>query len=230
MRSVTATLLLVLLLIGGCQPLPAGRLDVVAAASAAPRLGHVYLLRGWRDLYSQGINCLAGEIKDAGIEAEAFRAAQWRDLAASIIDQSQHSQSNDPLILIGFSYGADDVLRVSDELLRHGITVDLAITIDPVTPPPVPSNIRACYNFFQTNGIWDALPWLRGVPLQSAGAGRVINVDIRRDRPDLLEPDTSHANIAGNPKIHRAVIEKLLALCPTKNEGPSSRPGSLPAH
>jgi hypothetical protein len=226
MRLVAATLLLLLLLMGGCQPLPPGRLNVVAAASAARRVGHVYLLRGWRDLYSQGINRLAGEIKDAGIDAEAFRAAQWRQLAAAIINRNP-PHSSEPLVLVGFSYGADDVLRIAEELLRHGITVDLAITIDPVTPPPVPLNIRACYNFFETNGIWDALPWLRGIPLHSAGAGRVINVDIRRDRPDLLEPDTSHANIAGNPKIHRVMIEKVLALCPMRNAGASTRPGSL---
>ena len=83
------------------------------------------------------------------------------------------------------------------------MTVDLLVTIDPVTPPPVPPNVRRCYNLFQSNGIWDVFPWLRGIPLrpQRPGAGELKNMDLRRDRPDLLEQDTSHATIAANPKI-----------------------------
>lgn len=212
MRVVVAVLLM-FAAVGGCQPLPAGRLNAVTAAPVARRRGQVYLLRGWQDLYSQGIDHLATEIKEEGINAQVFRAAQWRELAAAILDRNQGAPSTEPLVLIGFSYGADDVLRISDELLQHRVSVDMVITIDPVTPPPVPSNVRACYNFFQTNGAWDALPWLRGIRLQSAGAGRLVNIDIRRDRPDLLEQETSHSNIAGNAKIHREIMGRVLAVC-----------------
>src|SRR6185312_11057418 len=103
--------------------------------------------------------------------------------------------------------------RIAGRVRAQGVPVDLVVTIDPVTPPDVPDNVRACYNFFQTNGVWDLFPWFRGVPLRPTGAARLVNVDIRRDRPDLLEPHTAHSNIAANPKIHRAVIDQVLAVC-----------------
>lgn len=204
------------LLIGfslGCQPLPPGRLNSIRPLSDAPRVGNVYLIRGWRDLYSAGMDQLATELRQSGVHAEVFRAAQWRELAGMIETRYSEKSLREPLVLIGFSYGADDVLRVAEQLKSRGPTFDLVITLDPVTPPPVPSNVRACYNFFQTNGVWDVFPWLRGIPLTSSGAGTVVNIDVRRERPDLLEPNTAHANVAANPKIHRAIIERVLTIC-----------------
>jgi hypothetical protein len=197
----------------GCQPLPPGKFDSVRPVSDAPRRGNVYLVRGWRDLYSAGLDRLAGELRQSGVHAEVFRATQWRELAAIIEARYSGTSPHEPLVLIGFSYGADDVLRIAEQLQPPGPSPDLIITLDPVTPPPVPSNVRACYNFFQTNGVWDAFPWLRGIPLISAGAGTVVNIDVRKERPDLLEPNTAHSNIAANPKIHRAIIEHVLTIC-----------------
>jgi hypothetical protein len=122
-------------------------------------------------------------------------------------------------VLIGFSYGADDVLKTARQLEHHGIVCDAVITIDPVTPPRVPGNVRVCYNFFQTNGIWDIFPWFRGVPLQSEHLDNVMNIDLRKDHPELLEPDTAHANIAANPNVRRAIIDRALAICQPRAPG-----------
>ena len=216
-------LLAVVALAPGCQSLPPGRLGAVQPVSNEPRSGAVYLLRGWQDLYSRGIDQLAIQLRETGVRAEAYRASQWHDLAAMIARRYTRAPAREPLVLIGFSYGADDVLLIARELRRNNVPVDLLVTIDPVTPPPVPGNVRLCYNYFQTNGIWDVFPWLRGIPLASAGAGRLFNVDLRRQRPDLLEPGTGHSNIAANPKLHRAVIEQVLAVCPPRPPDPHGR-------
>jgi hypothetical protein len=197
----------------GCQPLPPGSLSAVQNVGPRGPIDRVYLIRGWRDLWSRGIDELAAKLERRGIEATVFRAEQWRDLSAALRTRYQ-AAAHAPLILIGFSYGADDVLRVAEELERSGVAVDLAVTIDPVTPPPVPTNVRRCYNLFQTNGVWDVFPWLRGIPLRQrvVGSGALINVDIRKDRPDLLEPDTSHANIAANAKVHHEIMMQALTV------------------
>jgi pimeloyl-ACP methyl ester carboxylesterase len=203
---------------GGCQPLPAGSLDAVTKGSHLGWHGSIYLVRGWRDLWSGGIDQLAGEIDQAGLDAAVYRESQWRGLCAAIERRYRSSVGGRPLVLVGFSYGADDVLRIAQRLQEDSIAVDLVITIDPVTPPTVPTNVRACYNYFQTNGVWDIFPWLRGVRLKASLAGQLMNVDIRRDRPDLLEPDTSHATIAANSKLHREIVKQVcrgeLRICP----------------
>jgi hypothetical protein len=217
-RQLLLIVVLALAPLSGCHLLAPGALDAVQPISTTSRKGNVYLIRGWRDLYSAGIDQLAEELRQTGVRAQVYQDAQWPELSATIADRYHVASGFEPLVLIGFSYGADDVVRISQQLGQHGISPDLLITIDPVTPPPVPANVRVCYNFFQTNGVWDAFPWLRGVPLNSAGAGMVVNVDIRRDRPDLIEPNTAHSNIAANPKLHQAIIERVLGVCTPRDE------------
>ena len=201
----------------GCHPLPPGDIAAAARCPLAQHPGNVFALRGWRDLYSTGIDELAAELGQAGVNASVYRSAQWRDLGSAI----GHRNCRGPLILIGFSYGADDVIEIARQLKGTGQCVDLLITIDPVTPPSVPANVKLCYNYFQTNGVWDVFPWLRGIPLKADGAPRLINVDIRAQRPDLLEPDTAHSNIAANPKLHREIVKRVLETWAPRASQPS---------
>jgi len=191
----------------GCARLPAGRTDALPFARG---VGGVCLVRGYLDWYSTGIDRLAEQLRSAGVPAAAYREEQWGDLADALLARPA---GPGPVVLVGFSYGADDVIRIARRLAEHGRAVDLLVTIDPVTPDAVPANVRRCVNFYQPNGVWDVFPFLRGVPLHAdAGAAQPENVDVRA-RPDLVEPDTSHATIAGNEKVHRAIIELVRLAC-----------------
>jgi pimeloyl-ACP methyl ester carboxylesterase len=183
--SIFALILLASTL-AGCARLAPGQF-----AANAPE---VYLVRGYLDWYSTGIDQLTTELKSDGQSAAAFREEQWADVADHL---SAHPQQ--PLMLIGFSYGADDVIRIARRLNDVHQPVELLITIDPVTPADIPPNVKRCVNFYQPNGFWDLFPWLRGVPVSK---GENINI---RARPDLIEPNTSHATIAGNEKVHTAI-------------------------
>jgi hypothetical protein len=204
--------LFVLVLVCGCHPLPPGDIAAATTRPSTQRAGQVFLLRGWRDLYSAGVDDLAAKLARAGVDAHVYRAAQRHELAEVLARRD----SSGALILIGFSYGADDAVEISRKLEQAHRSVDLLITIDPVTPPAVPASVKLCYNYFQTNGIWDIFPWLRGIPLNSNVAGNVVNVDLRAQRPDLLEPDTAHSNIAANPRLHQEIIARVLEACSGK--------------
>lgn len=205
-------------LAAGCHPLPPGQLDW--APKGRGPAAEVYVVRGWRDLWSNGMDQLAGQITQAGIDADVYRESQWNALDQAIERRQRSDSPARALVLIGFSYGADDVLRIAHDLGHDGIAVDLLITIDPVTPPAVPGNVRRCYNYFQSNGIWDLFPWLRGIPLKASRRGQLVNADLRRDRRDLLEPNTSHATIAANPKLHREIVARVIEA----SSGPNAKP------
>ena len=194
----------------GCHSLPPGDITAIRTLPDRPRATTVYLLRGWRDLWSEGIDQLAQEMREHHLHAQVFRAAQWTDLVKVLSDRDTESASPLPLVLIGFSYGADDAIQIAQELQKHHLSVDLLITIDPVTPPPVPSNVKLCYNYYQSNGFWDVFPWLRGIPLKSNDSGKLVNIDIRKDRTDLLERNTAHSNIAANPKLQDEIVRRVL--------------------
>ena len=197
-RATVAVALAVAVLGGaGCDSLPAGR---VAALHGTPHPSRVILLRGWRGLYSSGVNDLAAKLRARGVDAIVYRHDQWRDVAAAVPPGAD-------VTLVGFSYGADDAIRLADRLGKRGVRVPLLVTIDPVTPPPVPEAVGRCVNYYQSNGVMDVLPWLRGVPVRGP---RVTNFDLRTGRKDLLRPDTSHATIAGHAKLHDEIVRLIV--------------------
>jgi hypothetical protein len=179
----------------GCTRLAPGHLTDIAP----PRSVNVCLIRGYLDWYSIGMDALASQLQSQGIHAEAFREEQWGNLADAVVQHPNH-----PVILIGFSYGADDVIEISRRLQKHDLPVDLLITIDPVTPAAVPGNVKHCVNFYAPSGFWDIFPWLRGVPLSGEPGVVLENINVHL-RPDLEEPDTNHGTIAGNENVHRAI-------------------------
>lgn len=210
MRSVSCLLLLLLLTIG-CHPLPAGDLRAVQQLSSTERPARIFLLRGWRDLHSAGMDELANELRAEGFIATVYRESQWQELAASIGSKPVA----EPIVLIGFSFGADHAIDVARELHRSNIPVNLLITLDPVTPASVPGNVLVCHNFYQSNGVWDLFPWFRGIPLTADKNSRVqlTNTNVH-DRPDLDDPNMAHSTIAGSPKVRRAVVERILKSFP----------------
>ena len=95
----------------------------------------------------------------------------------TVMNRSAHPHQ--PIVLIGFSYGADDVILIARQLNEKQLPVDLLITIDPVTPAKIPSNVKRCVNFYEPNGIWDIFPWLRGVPVEGSSTIENINIGVR---------------------------------------------------
>jgi len=219
--AVPIALILLILLVGsGCSGLQRGNVHAVTPVSKAPRAGNAYLLRGFIGIFSTGIDNLGGEIKRSGVNAMVFQDDQWSSLAGTIRKKYANAPQSEPLVLIGHSYGADDVVRIARELKRDNITVDLLVTLDPVTPPTIPSNVKRCINIYQSNGVWDTLPWLRGVPVEAPknSPTQLANYNVRIDRTDLYEPGVDHFNIEKKKKVHQEVIKYVLTTCPPRNE------------
>jgi hypothetical protein len=191
----------------------------------------VILIRGWRDLWSDGIDRLAERLKSEGVETAVFKDAQAKEVGAALTARAAEGSLNGAVILIGFSYGADDVIEIATKLSAANRPVDLLVLIDPVTPSPIPTGVRRCVNYYQPNGVWDMFPWLRGVPVKPAPSGNsgvtetIENIDIR-SREDLAEPGTSHKTIAGNTKVHAAIVAKVRTVLRTAVP-PVPSPGSL---
>jgi hypothetical protein len=229
--SVTVTSLIVLLVVSsGCtKSMTPGALERVQPLSDKSRAGNAYLLRGFIGIFSAGVDNLGRQINDSGVRAQVYQDDQWAALARQIAREYKGVSNAEPLVLIGHSYGADDVIRIARELDRANVPVDLLVTLDPVTPPPVPKNVRQALNIYQSNGAWDALPFLRGVAVKKGDqfVGRLDNFDIKKDRRDLLEPGTDHFNIEKKNAVHEEVVGYVLMACPPRQTWLASR-GNLP--
>jgi len=233
LRRLATTVFLTLALCGGgcTKSMLPGDLSMVQPLSDQPHAGNVYLVRGFIGIWSSGIDRMGQEINEAGIRANVYREEQWKELTATLIARYKDQKVTEPLVIIGHSWGADHALDLARELDHANIRIDLVITLDPVTPPAVPANVRWCYNIYQTNGAWDTIPIFRGVPLisEQGDAGVLQNVNMRTDRTDLLEPDTDHYNIEKNTKIHKEVLLQLMKVCPPREEWVKQHPQAATA-
>ena len=227
--SASVGLLVVIAMTGCAKSMRSGPLDEVQPVSSKPRAGNAYLLRGFIGVFSTGIDDLGRQLNGSGIRAHVYQDDQWSALAKRIGQEYRNAPDAEPLVLIGHSYGADDVVRIARLLDKQDIAVDLMVTLDPVTPPAVPKNVRHALNLYQSNGLWDALPFLRGVALKTEPGfvGRLENFDIKRDRRDLLEPGTDHFNIEKKGRVHEEVVGYVLMACPPRQTWLATR-GKLP--
>jgi pimeloyl-ACP methyl ester carboxylesterase len=229
-RSLATAILLSSGLIG-CSAMKNGSMAAVTpVTTGTPRVGNVYLLRGWIGIFSTGIDKLGEQINAAGVHAQVFQESQWSALADTIIAKYEKQPNHEPIVIVGHSYGADDSILIARKLSEKKIKVQLVVTLDPVTPKKVPGNAVLVYNLYQT-GAMDGLPFLRGIPLtpDTPGPVTLLNMNIRKDRTDLLDKNLDHFNIEKKEKIHADVIAQVLKACPPRAAWAAAHPVQSPA-
>ena len=201
----------------GCADISQGPTAAIQPVSqpAETHVGHAYLFRGFIGIFSTGMNGLGDELNAQGVQTTVFQADQWQDVADTIATRYKNQPNAEPVVLVGHSYGADNIVRVAQRLKDKNVKIDLLVTLDPVTPPKVPANVVQVVNLYQSNGVVDTLPWLRGIPLESETPNTVTlhNENIRTDRTDLLEPGLNHFNIEKQPKVHAEVVKVITQVC-----------------
>ena len=207
--------LLLALLASGCADISPGKVQNIQPASTDQHVGNVYCFRGFIGIFSTGMNQLGDELNAQGIHAMVFQADQWQNVADAIVEKYKNQPNAEPLVLVGHSYGADDILQIAQRIKDKGVKIDLIVTLDPVTPPKVAPDVKEVVNLYESNGIMDNLPFLRGIPLQAEKPNTValLNENIRKDRTDLLDDDLTHFNIEKKAKVHAEVIKVIKQVC-----------------
>ena len=95
----------------------------------------VILLRGWFGVFSTGLDSLADELKAKGIKAEVAGHLYWSTAVADIVRERAAGKIG-PIVLIGHSQGANNVIDAARSLQAHNIPVDLLVTLAPLLQIP----------------------------------------------------------------------------------------------
>jgi hypothetical protein len=170
------------------------------ARAAEPR---VLLLRGWFGVFSTGLDSLADELKSKGINAEVAGHLYWSTAVAEILKE-RAAGKNRPIVLIGHSQGANNVIDIARALEEKKIPVDLLVTLAPFMQYPIPANVVRAINYYQAPG------W--GAPLSgdSGFHGKLSNVDLAGD------PTIFHITIDKSTRIHTELVREITALAQVK--------------
>src|SRR5258708_16626 len=128
--------------VGCTKSMIPGDLNRIQPYSDQPRAGNVYLLRGFIGIWSYGIDGIGREINESGVRANVYRCEQGREVRGEIIRKYKDQKSSEPLVIVAHSWGADHALDMAHALQSANISIDLMVTLDPVTPPSVPGNVK----------------------------------------------------------------------------------------
>ena len=170
---------------------------------------HVYLLRGLFNVFSLGMDTLGEELSKRGVQTSVSNYADWCALAEQAAARYKAGTEN-PIILIGHSLGADAVMDMAAALGRRDVPVALVIPFDGTKTLYAPANVARVVNLTQRNYAYAR----RGAGFH----GSLANVDVSFDA------NIDHINIDKAARTHNRAISEVMAVvghpsAPPKGEG-----------
>src|SRR5215472_9334272 len=174
----------------------------LSAALFLPSLAHagqkVFLIRGFANVFSPGIDLLASELQKRGIAVETSNHLSWGSTASEAIAECKSGRISS-IVLVGHSLGGAAVVDVARRLQEAGLRVALMVTLDPVSAGQAPGNVRKLENYYLATGIGSSIKTDNGF------RGQVQNVDVSK------RPGVDHVAMTTMPDLHRRIIADIAA-------------------
>jgi pimeloyl-ACP methyl ester carboxylesterase len=165
-----------------------------AELSSRPRSSatQVYLVRGFLNVFSLGMDTLADELRSVGISATVSNHASWQSTADDIAADYKAGRRG-PIVLIGHSLGADAVMMMGTYLGQLGVPVSLIVPFDGTGPHAASANVARVLNFHKSDNVITRGPGFHG---------ELTNYYVS-------DPRVTHMDIDDNSRLHRIVISKI---------------------
>src|SRR5680860_793650 len=136
----------------------------------------VYVIRGFLNVFSAGMNQMTAALKARGVNAKAYSNGTWSGLADDIIKRNKLGRVSFPIVIMGHSVGGQEAPKMSNKLAKAGVPVALVVGFDPGfgAPEPFTAGSPRVVNYWILGGA-------RGNPYKSAGSfsGSINNINIK---------------------------------------------------
>lgn len=165
----------------------------------------IYTMRGGLGgLFSKGMNRLQNTLKqDKNLYVSSTIWYKAYNLSQFIIHNAKTGKTHGPIILVGHSLGANEQIKVAKNLARANIPVALLITVDAVSPLPVPPNVKRVLNIYKPS----AVPIFRGFEVKALDPSKTkienLNVD------NLHDIKVNHFNIDSHAQLQKKMLNDI---------------------
>lgn len=169
---------------------------IIAGLAKPAAAEEVYMIRGFMDVFSNGMNQMTRTLNSRGIRAKAISNGEWRTVAEDIIRRKKSGRVSHPIIIVGHSLGGVEAPSFANTLGKAGIKTALVIGLDPGfnTPPPFGPGAVQVVNYKIPSG----QSYRRGKGFK----GRITTIDVSKYGAD-------HVGIDKNPKVQSLVVKRI---------------------
>jgi len=182
---------------------------------AAPEKGpKVYLLRGFMNVFSLGLDELSAKIERRGIRSEVYNHTSAARLANEIAGEYKSGKTR-PVILIGHSAGAAAIVDLVGELDRLGVPVALAVTLDIASRPVAGGRVGTFLNLYASTGALTKGPGFRG---------NLVNMDMARNNSGV-----GHFSIDKVEQVHALILRYVFSAAGRGGGAPKRQPAQAAA-
>ncbi|MFN0052316.1 MAG: thioesterase domain-containing protein [Planctomycetales bacterium] len=199
-RALWGLVLLVMLAANGC---------CLCGPLGSSREPNVFVLRGVAG-YWPGVEAFEEDLCDAGVCPTTAIPEVYPHLADRIAEERESGRLRGPLVLVGYSLGANAAIKIAQRLDERGIDVDKLVLLETTLNDEIPANVHSCFNVYKSQPSTDWIPVFRGIPLETESARtRMYNLDLRCSRQSCWKKE-HHLTICANRDIHALLVEEVL--------------------
>jgi pimeloyl-ACP methyl ester carboxylesterase len=153
----------------------------------------VYLMRGFLNVFSLGMDSLARELRGVGISATVANHTEWQEIASEIAADYKAGRRG-PIVLVGHSFGADAVMSMGEYLGQQGVPVALIVPFDGTSPHAATANVARVLNLYKS----ESVKITRGPGFH----GELTNYYVS-------DANVTHMNIDDDSRLHAMVIGRI---------------------
>jgi hypothetical protein len=149
-----------------------------------------------------------------------------RAIAERIVGGRNQGRLTGPLIIVGYSAGANAALSLSDRLGARGIEVDTLVLVEATESRRVPMNVHSCLNIYKSQPWGEYVPILAGQPLEAAGPTTdLVNYDVREYNDGRFDWE-NHLTLAANPHVQDLIIDEVVEAIHPASKSDETKPPS----
>lgn len=176
---------------------------------APERQGEAIIVRAIGS-YSPGFTDILKKVEAKGFQTRIYIPSSAIKAADQIVEDRRAGRTGGPLVIFGYSLGADASLTLSRKLGERGLSVDRQVLVEPTIPPTVPANVRYCFNLYVSRPHRDFVPALRGVAVhRDSPATQLVNYDIRQYQPSQAWK-TKHLTILTDAYWRSVLVSQMV--------------------
>ncbi|MGQ0635452.1 MAG: thioesterase domain-containing protein [Planctomycetaceae bacterium] len=187
-------------------------LFALSSGCVAPPLSgcrpNVFVLEGIAG-YWPGCCAFERTLRAEGIHPIMAFAEEYYPLAEFIADEKQSGRLEGPIVVMGYSLGANTAILLAERLQERGVDVDKLVLLECSYCDAIPSNVHECFNVYKSHPWTDWFPVFRGIPLEAeSDQTQLVNYDLR-----VADPAAGgwhhHLIACANHHIHDIIVDEI---------------------